>query len=100
MIQLAPGGRPWAISSAWSRELASSTSRPVILPSFQSMTTIAWTPGGARGGDGDAGFDGDLVGVGFHGDLGGLAGVRPGDEAKPGMPDGDGHQVRPEFYKG
>ncbi len=31
--------------------------------------------GSAGRGDGDAGLDGDLVSVGFHGDLGGLAGV-------------------------
>ena len=34
--------------------------------------------GGTGGGHGYPGVDGDLVGVGFHGDLGGLAGV---DEA-------------------
>jgi len=32
--------------------------------------------GGAGCGDGDAVLDGDLVGVGFRGDLGGLARVR------------------------
>jgi hypothetical protein len=31
--------------------------------------------GSAGRGDGDARLDGDLVGVGFHGDLSGLAGV-------------------------
>jgi hypothetical protein len=35
--------------------------------------------GGAERGDGDAGLDGDLVAVGFHGDLGGLAGVGQAD---------------------
>jgi hypothetical protein len=30
-------------------------------------------------GDGDAGLDGDLAGVGVHDDLGGLAGVRRAD---------------------
>jgi hypothetical protein len=35
--------------------------------------------GGAGHGDGDAGFDGDLVGVGFHRDLGCLASVREAD---------------------
>ena len=33
-------------------------------------------PAGSAGrGDGDARLDGDLIGVGLHGDLGGLAGV-------------------------
>jgi hypothetical protein len=35
--------------------------------------------GEAGCGDGDAVFDGDLVGAGFHGDLGGLARVRQAD---------------------
>lgn len=34
--------------------------------------------GGARCGDGDAGLDHDLVGVGSDGDPDGFAGVRPG----------------------
>jgi pimeloyl-ACP methyl ester carboxylesterase len=36
-------------------------------------------PGGARRSDRDAGLDGDLAGVGFHGDLRGLACVRQAD---------------------
>jgi hypothetical protein len=35
--------------------------------------------GGAGCGDGDAGFDGDLVGVGLDGDLGSLASMREAD---------------------
>ena len=35
--------------------------------------------GGAGRGDGHAGLDGDLVGIGFHGDLDGLARVRQAD---------------------
>jgi hypothetical protein len=35
--------------------------------------------GGAGRGDGDAAFDGDQVGIGFHRDPGGLACVRQAD---------------------
>lgn len=35
--------------------------------------------GGAGGGDGDAGLDSDLVGVGSDGDLDGLAGMGQAD---------------------
>ena len=37
------------------------------------------TAGGTGGGDGDAWLDGDLVGVGLHGDLGDLAGMSQAD---------------------
>lgn len=58
-------------------------------------------PGGPPRGDGDAGFDNELVGVGFHGDLGRLAGVGqaaldllPADHDRPAAGDSPGDGER------